>query len=199
MNGTKLPAEIAKLGKEKKLILFVDGDRGGKLIAKNVISNADIDSVAAAPDGKEVEELTGKEILMALRKKVSVSDFLRKNRYEIESAESGVKESPESNEEKSEAPEFKGNVKEAVKEKYAQIKGTKNALLLDGEMNIIQKVSSKEVSRSIRDSRKKVFAVVIDGAALGAIIKTCDENGVSHLAATNFSSFDNAKVNLISL
>jgi DNA primase len=30
MNGTKLPAEIAKLGKEKKLTLFVDGDRGGQ-------------------------------------------------------------------------------------------------------------------------------------------------------------------------
>jgi len=36
MNGTKLPMEIARLGKEKKLTLFVDGDRGGKLIARNV-------------------------------------------------------------------------------------------------------------------------------------------------------------------
>src|SRR3989338_3268117 len=78
MNGTKLPAEIAKLGIEKEITLFIDGDRGGKLIAKNVIDNAKIAYVAVAPDGKEVEELQGKEILMALRKRFTVSEFLRK-------------------------------------------------------------------------------------------------------------------------
>jgi len=75
MNGTKLPMEIARLGKEKKLTLFVDGDRGGKLIARNVSNNANVLYIAIAPDGKEVEEITGKEILMALRKRVSVEEF----------------------------------------------------------------------------------------------------------------------------
>lgn len=77
MNGTKLPAAIAELGKEKELILFVDGDRGGKLIAKNVIENAKISYVAVAPDGKEVEELTGKEIIISLRKKMALGEFLK--------------------------------------------------------------------------------------------------------------------------
>ena len=63
MDGTKLPSEIAELGETKELTLFVDGDRGGKLIAKNVIENAKVTFVATAPEGKEVEELTGKEIL----------------------------------------------------------------------------------------------------------------------------------------
>jgi len=67
MNGTKLPKTIIELSKDKKVTLFADGDRGGKLIAKNVIENADIDFVAFAPDGKEVEELNGKEILASLR------------------------------------------------------------------------------------------------------------------------------------
>jgi len=75
MNGTKLPESIRELSKEKEIILFVDGDRGGKLIAKNVTENADVNYIAVAPDGKEVEELTGKEILIALRKKIPVSDF----------------------------------------------------------------------------------------------------------------------------
>ena len=78
MNGTKLPAEIAILGKEKEITLFVDGDRGGKLIAKNVINNANISYVAIAPDGKEVEELAGKEILMALRKRINAKEFIRR-------------------------------------------------------------------------------------------------------------------------
>ena len=75
MNGTKLPDEIAELGKEKEITLFVDGDRGGKLIIQNVTENANITYIATAPDGKEVEELVGKEILMSLRKKVPTKDF----------------------------------------------------------------------------------------------------------------------------
>ncbi|MDP3966169.1 MAG: DNA primase DnaG, partial [archaeon] len=70
MNGTKLPDEIKELGKEKEITLFIDGDRGGKLIAQNVCENASVKYIAVAPDGKEVEELTSKEILMNLRKKV---------------------------------------------------------------------------------------------------------------------------------
>jgi len=55
MDGTKLPPEIAELGQSKEITLFLDGDRGGKLIAKNVIANAKVEYVAVAPDGKEVE------------------------------------------------------------------------------------------------------------------------------------------------
>src|SRR3989344_4412453 len=71
MNGTKLPESIIELSKNKDtVILFVDGDRGGNLIIKNVMENAKIDYIAMAPEGKEVEELTGKEILQSLRKKI---------------------------------------------------------------------------------------------------------------------------------
>ena len=59
MNGTKLPESIKELSKEKEITLFLDGDRGGKLIAKNVIDNARVKYIAFAPDGKEVEELAG--------------------------------------------------------------------------------------------------------------------------------------------
>ena len=77
MKGTKLPKAIAELGEEKEITLFVDGDRGGKLIAKNVCDHAKVVYIATAPDGKEVEELTGKEILQALRKRVPAKNFFR--------------------------------------------------------------------------------------------------------------------------
>ena len=79
MNGTKLPDSIKPLGEEKELTLFVDGDRGGRLIAQNAVDNAKVKYIAIAPDGKEVEELTGKEIYMNLRRKVSVEEFFRNN------------------------------------------------------------------------------------------------------------------------
>src|SRR3990167_3811001 len=75
MNGTKLPESIKALSTEKEITLFIDGDRGGKLIAQNVTENARIKYIAVAPDGKEVEELTGKEILICLRKKIPADEF----------------------------------------------------------------------------------------------------------------------------
>ena len=81
MNGTKLPKDVIELSKSKKITLFLDGDRGGRLIAKNVIENANIDFVAFAPDGKEVEELNGKEILGSLRKKIPAKEFSSYSRF----------------------------------------------------------------------------------------------------------------------
>jgi len=72
MNGTSVPKTISELSHKKVLTAFVDGDRGGNLILKELFSVADIDFIARAPDGKEVEELTKKEIHKALRAKVSV-------------------------------------------------------------------------------------------------------------------------------
>jgi len=216
MNGTKLPAEIAKLGENKILTLFIDGDRGGKLIAKNVINNAKIAYVAVAPEGKEVEELEGKEILMALRKRLPVDEYIRREKrnfsYErIEEVKEIKKEGVKAEEKKEGAemkaeikaeikpePEFK-DVKEAIKKAYEKIKGTRSAVLIDSSFDVINRVSSKEVSRSINYSRKEVFAVVIDGNAIKAIIGACEDRNVKYLAATNFSDVGETKVKLISL
>jgi len=188
MNGTKLPSTIAKLGEEKEITLFVDGDRGGKLIAKNVIENAKVAYVAVAPDGKEVEELTGKEILMALRKRIPAKEYLlalSKNADDIEDNEKSLEVSIDG--------------KEMLKSQYAKIKDTKSAVLLDEKGEIIKKVSAREVAREIQDSKRKIFAVAIDGQATSSVIKACDEKGVQYLGATNFSSVENPKVNLVSL
>lgn len=193
MNGTRLPAEIARLGEKKEITLFIDGDRGGKLIAQNVINNARIAHVAIAPDGKEVEELTGKEILIALRRKVPVGVYLRnggKNDYSED-------EEPTSKSE--ETSEYKGDVKEAIRKLFSEIKDSKNALLLNSSLEVIRQIGQREVGKAITNSRQKVFAVIIDGPATGGIIRACDETGVKHLGATNFSSHEDAQVNLISL
>ena len=192
MNGTKLPKEIAKLGETKEITLFVDGDRGGKLIAQNVINNANITYVAVAPDGKEVEELAGKEILLSLRKRMSVNEFmnsLNKNGFDNGSSDEEVGDKREVN----------SKDKEVVKNAFSKIKGTKNALLLDEEGTIIMKTNFKEVSRTLDAIRNKVFAVVVDGPATSALVRICDEKNVSILGATNFGSVEGARVNLVSL
>lgn len=71
MQGSSVPKTIIDLSKRKTTIVFVDGDRGGDLNIRELISVADIDFVCKAPDGKEVEELTKKEIHKALRGKIT--------------------------------------------------------------------------------------------------------------------------------
>ncbi len=69
VGGAKASRTVINLARGKEVTLFVDGDRGGDIIARQLGQAMKIDHVAKAPDGKEVEELTLKEILAALRKK----------------------------------------------------------------------------------------------------------------------------------
>ncbi len=71
MNGTSCPQTIKDLSKIKSITVFVDGDRGGDLIVRELLGVADVDFVTKAPDGKEVEELAKKEIHQALRGRVT--------------------------------------------------------------------------------------------------------------------------------
>ncbi len=71
MNGTSVPQTVIELSKRKDLVLFVDGDRGGNLIIRDMLNVAEVDFVTRAPDGKEVEELAKKEIHKALRSRIT--------------------------------------------------------------------------------------------------------------------------------
>jgi len=75
IEGTMIPQTIINLSKEKLVTMFVDGDRGGDLIIKEALQLVDVDYIAKAPEGKEVEELTKKEIYKALRDKTVSEEF----------------------------------------------------------------------------------------------------------------------------
>ncbi len=71
MNGSSVPQTIIELSRKKEVTVFVDGDRGGLLNIKELLQVASVDYVTKAPDGKEVEELTKKEIHQALRARIA--------------------------------------------------------------------------------------------------------------------------------
>ena len=70
VGGANVTNAIAKLAREKEVTVFLDGDRGGDIILTELARVADIDFVARAPAGKEVEELSRKELIKCLRAKV---------------------------------------------------------------------------------------------------------------------------------
>ena len=188
MNGTKLPEEIKELSKEKDIILFVDGDRGGRLIVQNVSDNANVKYVAIAPDGKEVEELTGKEILMSLRKRIPVKEFL-----------SGFQEKTERFQRTEEKLfELTGDYKKKLKEIAKENEGSGKAILLDNSLKEIKAVSTKTLANTLRRLREKLTAIVIDGIATNSIINSAEEIGCKVIVAKNFATTD-TKIKLLGL
>ena len=74
VEGASIPRKVSELSKKRSTIAFLDGDRGGDLIFKELLMFADVDFIARAPVGKEVEDLGPKEIVEQLSKKVPIEN-----------------------------------------------------------------------------------------------------------------------------
>jgi DNA primase len=72
VQGASVPRSVSDLTKKKTTIAFLDGDRGGDLILKELLMYSDIDFVVRAPKGKEVEDLKPDEIIKYLSNKVPI-------------------------------------------------------------------------------------------------------------------------------
>ncbi len=192
MQGTRFPKTIATLGETKELTLFVDGDRGGKLIAQNVCDNAKVVYIASAPDGKEVEELTGKELLMCLRKKVPAAVFLKKG----SGALSGHKRTVQTQSKDINRRELSGDDVLKLRDLSNDIKG-KNVLVINDEMEVVKNVSALRL-KSV-DS-KDAFVLMANEASV-AVLKAAESLGSRAVAAKTFAkvSTEGSTVELVSL
>ncbi len=200
MNGTRLPEAIKELGESKELTLFVDGDRGGKLIIQNVTDNAKVKYIVIAPDGKEVEELAGKEILMNLRKKISVEEYFRRERRFGNQGRNYRDSTPSSNFEDNtprEKVELDDEKKQTLKDIAGEIDGTGKAVLLDSNLKEIRSISSRGLVLTLRKISQKPSVLVIDGAVTGSVIDVAEEIACQIIVAKNFSATSN-KIQMLS-
>jgi len=83
VEGTNIPKTISDLSKERVITAFVDGDRGGELILRELFQVAEVDFVARAPRAHEVEELTQKQIMKCLRNKIPGDQFIEMFNLEL--------------------------------------------------------------------------------------------------------------------
>jgi DNA primase len=207
MNGTKLPECVVELSKEKdSVILFVDGDRGGNLIIKNVTENAKIDYIAMAPDGKEVEELTGKEALQALRKKVPAKEYEQDNRSrgvrdykDNKSPRYDRRDTNQSNRKAKDIKDIKKmstKEKDEIKENVQDLVGSKGALIFNEKLETIKKLPLGRLGSL--DLEEDAYIIAIDGTATPRVIENCEKLGCSNLIASNFVSAD-TNINLVSM
>jgi len=81
VEGTNIPVTVQELSKEKVVTAFVDGDRGGELILRELFQVAEVDFVARAPRAHEVEELSPKQIMKCLRNKIPADQYMEMNGF----------------------------------------------------------------------------------------------------------------------
>lgn len=155
VGGTDMPGQFTELSRKKTVTAFLDGDRGGDLILKELKQRADIDHVARAPDGKQVEHLDKGEITSALKDKVSADKAKvgkkrnakkEKKEQEEEKApgeEEGKKEQKKKKKKKKKAPE-KEDGKKVKRIQSGPKKPLKSTFLKNAKKRINQKLESSD-------------------------------------------------------
>jgi DNA primase len=185
VEGTHIPKSIVDLTKKrgKKITAFLDGDRGGDLILRELMQVAKVHYIARAPKGKEVEELTRREVTKALQSQVPADQALalvktrktsdskkRSARKESTGKTSRTKRgSASSRRDASDSPSRRTptrrepvSVDEAYVSKIEEIKESFKAVLFDNKKKVIVECGVAELAKKLEE-QETVPTIVFDG------------------------------------
>lgn len=211
VEGTNIPKTISDLSKERIVTAFVDGDRGGELILRELFQVAEVDFVARAPRGQEVEELTQKQIMKCLRNKIPAEQYIEMYGLGGETAQinsvhhSAIKSEKIERLDRSEKFEViqeheaidersvQGKKKlslaqQRYKEILSELSSTLNARLLDSNGNVIKEVPSKDLVNVLREDTKDVAAIVFDGVITQRILDLAAEKKIQTVIGTKMAN-----------
>ncbi len=195
INGTSVPETIVDLCRRKVVTVFVDGDRGGDLIIKELLNIAEIDYVTKAPDGKEVEEITKKEIHKALRSRVSPeqikSEIDKNGERMMNKPQVNLRAQPSQNYQKTiqqrppvlEKKKVNPEEKKIFKEMLEDLIGTRGAYILDQKLNILGKVPMTELASTLKSLSSGIYAIVFDGSIERELTRIAEKANVKYLVA----------------
>jgi len=157
LEGTSIPDSIIDLGKKKRLIAVLDGDRGGDLIEKELAQVVRVEKVIRAPAGKEVEELTPIELIELLKEEKEEKSVPVPQRQK----QSAIPET----------------FLEKVKELYPSLNGTLEAVFLDESLQEVARFPISELVQKMENSNGAKF-LVFDGIITQRLIDTASKVGV---------------------
>ncbi len=174
VGGTNIPKTVSELSRSKTAIAFLDGDRGGDIILKELSQTSDIDFIARAPPGKEVEDLGKKEIIMALRKKVPTEQTRnghgRKGEFRDEFREVVEPQEPEA-------------TPQDLMPELASVKGRLNAKLYDAEKKVVAEVEIKDLINTLGTVQPTY--IVLDGIITQRLVDAASRAKVKALIGVN--------------
>lgn len=175
IEGSKIPETVVHLTRQKTVTAFLDGDRGGDLDLKKLLAVAEIDYVARAGEGKEVEELTKKEIFKALRDRAPVGQYLESLKEQ---------KTPERQEPQDDRP-VDETTKTFLSSLLEDLTGTKAAYLVSKDLQIMSKVPISGLAEAMEEF-SSVFAVVMDGKVNQDVTDLLAKHGVQYLVASGY-------------
>ncbi|PIO00531.1 hypothetical protein COT72_00445 [archaeon CG10_big_fil_rev_8_21_14_0_10_43_11] len=198
LNGTSIPKSVIELSKVKETTLFVDGDRGGELILSEFKQRGELDFLATAPAGKEVEELTQKEIHKALRAKVPLdqangvakkqettaprttmnSNGRKKNRHDMR------EQHRNQNHEQKRSATLTESQRKTFKTLLEDLTGTSGAYILDDALQILGKVPISELKSSLKELDAG-YALVLDGEIDKALVETASSRKIAFIVGVS--------------
>jgi len=163
VEGAKIPETIKKLCKEKEATAFLDGDRGGDLILKELQQVANLKYVTRASRGKEVEELNCREIFEALKSKRLLEE-LSKPRREKRKVE----------------------VSKEIVQKIKELEGTLEAVLLNEKMEQIERLPVSQLVEKLQQI-EGVDTIIFDGVITQRIVDVGNAKNIKNIIAARIS------------
>ncbi len=171
VGGTNIPKTVIELTKERITTAFVDGDRGGELILKELLQTSDVDFVSRAPQTREVEEIPQKLIMKALKNKIPAEQYAEMYDIKIEKKEKvslPIKTQPvspkkEKKEERSLKAVSKGEEKRKEQdEEIKKVTSEKEAEVDKKELERIVTEKQRNYGRILDDISGSLKAVLFD-------------------------------------
>lgn len=178
--GAKVPESIIELSKQKEATAFLDGDRGGDILLKELLQVADIDYVARAPRKKEVEELTPEEILEALRKRIPVEELKKRVKRKPAKKVEGVARARTVQQQRAVA------VPSAIFDAMSSLKGTLEAVILDENMKTIARTPVSDLYEKVKEI-DRAETVLFDGVITQRLVNIASDKGVKRLIGGRIS------------
>ncbi len=187
VEGVSVPQSIGELSKKRTTTAFVDGDRGGELILKELLQIGDVDYITRAPQGKEVEDLEKDEVLIALRDKVPTAQFLANHNILSDSNnnKSNKKQQKHHNKKYNKEPEVEIEDDEIslMKDMLKEFEGTGCGAILDEALNITKEVSIEDIYEEIKNIEGNANTVIFDGIISQRLVDVASQKEIKKLVA----------------
>lgn len=177
------------------------------MIIKQMSDIAEVDFVAKAPDGKEVEELTKKEVIKALRRKMPLDQFMSRTFRDYDQNHRRTYQKPVRAElalpAEIEAMGIKQLAEEIkptpVAEKkpglpfvsiLRELSGSLKGALLNSNMEVIVETDVRDLAKEI-ETRKDVHAIVFDGIITQRLVDMANDRGIKYIAGIKSTKIEN--------
>jgi len=185
----EIPKSVKDLAERKeKVIAFLDGDRAGDMILKELLkNNVKIDYIARAPPGREVEELSGREISEALSKATPIEKAVKEQRRQVQVVEK-AKALEEVIEESREVLALPTSIIDTMK----SLNGTLEAVLLDAQWNYVEKLPVRDLITKLQELNEgSINAVVFDGIITQRLLDVALEKNIKIIVGVKLGNITN--------